>query len=291
MPLPRSLVPLQGESLPGLLLRLSHRLDQPPSVIAFRSDLTRRIGIPTPANHGLHSVEWMPSTAASTPEQWAPLGGVEAGIVGAHHRTGCAPSGPLSGRGSSLPLLCERRVDVLAAPAISGEVVVEQMRLAAHSETFAHAYRCGVEDIQAGEDPVDSQPTEGQRGEGACRFSGVTLSGVPRVEDPTDLGLLGARTPESEDYLADDTRFVRPAHGQQEHIAVVLPGGPVSPRGDGLGTALAGKRRTVEVTGDFRQRLVRIPIVNVTWCEEPQKQPLGRDRCRNVLRDSGHRPP
>jgi hypothetical protein len=33
-PLPRSLVPLPGESLPGFLLRLSCRLNQPPARIA-----------------------------------------------------------------------------------------------------------------------------------------------------------------------------------------------------------------------------------------------------------------
>ena len=33
-PLPRSLVPLPGESLPGFLLRLSCRLSQPPARIA-----------------------------------------------------------------------------------------------------------------------------------------------------------------------------------------------------------------------------------------------------------------
>jgi hypothetical protein len=33
-PLPRSLVPIPGESLPGFLLRLSCRLNQPPARIA-----------------------------------------------------------------------------------------------------------------------------------------------------------------------------------------------------------------------------------------------------------------
>lgn len=35
---------------------------------------------------------------ASAPGRWTPPGGVKLGFVGAHHRTKCAPSGPLSGR-------------------------------------------------------------------------------------------------------------------------------------------------------------------------------------------------
>lgn len=42
LPLPRSLVPLPGEALTGLLLRLSHRLDQSPGEIARRTGLCRR---------------------------------------------------------------------------------------------------------------------------------------------------------------------------------------------------------------------------------------------------------
>ncbi|WP_406099736.1 TniQ family protein [Streptomyces canus] len=39
-PLPRSLIPLPGESLHGLILRLSHRLDQAPGHILWRTGLT-----------------------------------------------------------------------------------------------------------------------------------------------------------------------------------------------------------------------------------------------------------
>jgi hypothetical protein len=39
-PLPRSLIPLPGESLPGLILRLSHRLGQAPGHILWRTGLT-----------------------------------------------------------------------------------------------------------------------------------------------------------------------------------------------------------------------------------------------------------
>jgi len=49
-PLPRSLLPLPGESLPGLLLRLAHRLDQRPADIALRAGLAIRITA-QPANH------------------------------------------------------------------------------------------------------------------------------------------------------------------------------------------------------------------------------------------------
>ncbi len=40
-PLPRSLVPIPGESLPGFLLRLSCRLNQPPARIAELTGLAR----------------------------------------------------------------------------------------------------------------------------------------------------------------------------------------------------------------------------------------------------------
>ncbi|MFD8222317.1 hypothetical protein ACFV2U_54040 [Streptomyces sp. NPDC059697] len=49
-PLPRSLLPLPGESLPGLLLRLAHRLEQRPADIALRAGLAIRITA-HPANH------------------------------------------------------------------------------------------------------------------------------------------------------------------------------------------------------------------------------------------------
>ncbi|WP_369166391.1 TniQ family protein [Streptomyces sp. R28] len=39
-PLPRSLIPLPGESLHGLILRLSHRLDQAPGHVLWRTGLT-----------------------------------------------------------------------------------------------------------------------------------------------------------------------------------------------------------------------------------------------------------
>ncbi|MGW9594684.1 TniQ family protein [Streptomyces chartreusis] len=41
-PLPRSLIPLPGESLPGLLLRLSHRLNQTPGEVTRRTGLAAR---------------------------------------------------------------------------------------------------------------------------------------------------------------------------------------------------------------------------------------------------------
>ncbi|MFI5987785.1 TniQ family protein, partial [Streptomyces sp. NPDC051555] len=40
-PLPRALAPLPGESLPGLLLRLSHRLDMSPMQILTRTGAAR----------------------------------------------------------------------------------------------------------------------------------------------------------------------------------------------------------------------------------------------------------
>jgi hypothetical protein len=45
-PLPRSLDPLADESLPGFLLRLSHRLEQPPADIAAATGLTHDRIIP-----------------------------------------------------------------------------------------------------------------------------------------------------------------------------------------------------------------------------------------------------
>jgi hypothetical protein len=47
-PLPRSLDPLPGEALPGYLLRLAHRLEQPPIRIAAITGLTtaRTVQIP-----------------------------------------------------------------------------------------------------------------------------------------------------------------------------------------------------------------------------------------------------
>ncbi|WP_326722448.1 TniQ family protein [Streptomyces sp. NBC_00243] len=42
-PLPRSLIPLPGESLPGLLLRISHRLHQSPGEIARRTGLAAKV--------------------------------------------------------------------------------------------------------------------------------------------------------------------------------------------------------------------------------------------------------
>jgi hypothetical protein len=50
-PLPRSLLPLPGESLAGLLLRLAHRLDQRPVDIALHTGLTNGTREHLPANH------------------------------------------------------------------------------------------------------------------------------------------------------------------------------------------------------------------------------------------------
>lgn len=49
-PLPRSLVPLPGESLTGFVLRLAHRLDRSPGEIAVRTGLARKTAV-TSARH------------------------------------------------------------------------------------------------------------------------------------------------------------------------------------------------------------------------------------------------
>ncbi|MGI5171674.1 TniQ family protein [Spirillospora sp. CA-253888] len=52
-PLARSLVPLADESLPGFLLRLAHRLDQPPTEIALHTGLGGASGTPVISIHNL----------------------------------------------------------------------------------------------------------------------------------------------------------------------------------------------------------------------------------------------
>ncbi|MFD4242972.1 TniQ family protein [Streptomyces sp. NPDC058525] len=66
VPLPRSLVPLAGESLSGFLLRLGHRLDQSPGEIARRTGICRR-SHQVPASHMLMlEAEQLSSFAAAT---------------------------------------------------------------------------------------------------------------------------------------------------------------------------------------------------------------------------------
>ncbi|MER7151405.1 TniQ family protein [Streptomyces lydicus] len=50
-PLPRSLIPLPDESLPGFLLRLAHRLDLPPGQVARRTGLAHSPTARAPASH------------------------------------------------------------------------------------------------------------------------------------------------------------------------------------------------------------------------------------------------
>jgi hypothetical protein len=65
-PLPRSLDPLAGESLPGYVLRLAHRLERAPGRIAVLTglgrQLPRRSTLVVPASQLLH----LPPAPAAT---------------------------------------------------------------------------------------------------------------------------------------------------------------------------------------------------------------------------------
>ena len=79
-PLPRSLVPLPGESLPGFLLRLSCRLNQPPARIA---ELT---GLAPDGASGTHIpvilLAGIPQTGSSAFTRMTRLTGVQAAQLG-----------------------------------------------------------------------------------------------------------------------------------------------------------------------------------------------------------------
>src|SRR5258708_12398268 len=57
--------------------------------------------------------------------------------------------------------MCERRVDVLAAPALAVEVVLDEMALPPHAQALTQPDRPGVIDVEAGEPAGSAQPPKG----------------------------------------------------------------------------------------------------------------------------------
>src|SRR5258708_5185563 len=83
--------------------------------------------------------------------------------------------------------MCERRVDVLAAPALAVEVVLDEMALPPHAQALTQPDRPGVIDVEAGEQGGPAQLLKRQGGPRPRRRRGGGPAPAPRGEGPPRL--------------------------------------------------------------------------------------------------------
>src|SRR5258707_4859064 len=83
--------------------------------------------------------------------------------------------------------MCERRVDVLAAPALAVEVVLDEMALPPHAQALTQPDRPGVIDVEAGEQAGHAKLVKSPCGPRPGPPRGGAPAPPPRGGDPPHL--------------------------------------------------------------------------------------------------------
>lgn len=94
------------------------------------------------------------------------------------------------------------------------------MRLAPQAEPFNDADGSGVFRIQPCKDPVETEPVEAERDDGACRLGRIALAGIGWIEDIADLGLECGLAGKLEADLTEQCAIFSPDDGTAEDIAM-----------------------------------------------------------------------
>src|SRR5215510_1688752 len=150
--------------------------------------------------------------------------GAAAAQPGAQTSAGAASSagvgGLLPAPAGTLPLAPEDRVDQLVGPLALDELVLDQVRLAAHAVALHYPGGPEVTAVAPADDPVQVQAFEPEPQQGRGRLGGEPAPLEGRMEDESDLALLvGAAQPE-QGAVANELTGRGQLGGQAEGLSV-----------------------------------------------------------------------